>query len=86
MNEWLRHERARLTAASTRLLERLCEMETGPLRVEAARRLLSLDPLRESSHRILMRAYLAQGDKSLALKAVRRVPRPSAPRASGRPV
>jgi TolB-like protein len=67
-DEWLRHERARLNAASTRLLERLCEMESGSMKVDAARRLLELDPLRESSHRTLMRAYLAQGDKSLALK------------------
>jgi TolB-like protein/DNA-binding SARP family transcriptional activator/Tfp pilus assembly protein PilF len=36
--------------------------------VETAARLLSLDPLREAAHRILMRAYAAQGRGASALK------------------
>ena len=36
--------------------------------VETAARLLTLDPLREAAHRILMRAYAAQGRQGSALK------------------
>lgn len=67
-DEWLTLERGRLRTSAIDLLERLCGMESGSLRVDAARRLLGLDQLRESSHRILMRAYVAQGDDALALK------------------
>ena len=67
-DEWLALERGRLRTSAIDLLERLCEMESGSLRVDAARRLLGLDQLRESSHRALMRAYVAQGDDALALK------------------
>ena len=66
--EWLAGERSRLRTAVIRLLDRLAQMETGPSLVKTAQLLLHLDPLRESSHRILMRAYADQGENALALR------------------
>jgi TolB-like protein/Tfp pilus assembly protein PilF/DNA-binding winged helix-turn-helix (wHTH) protein len=66
--DWLETERSRLRAAAIRLFERLAQQERGPARIEAARRLLQFDELRESSHRALMRAYADAGDNGLALK------------------
>lgn len=66
--EWLSSERSRLRAAEIRLFERLSQLEAGPSRIEAARALVQLDSLRESSHRLLMRAYAEQGDNGQALK------------------
>ena len=65
---WLSGPRARLAAATTRLFEQLASMETGVARVEAAQRLVALDPLRESSHRQLMSALAATGERALALR------------------
>ncbi|MCB1468859.1 MAG: tetratricopeptide repeat protein, partial [Rhizobiaceae bacterium] len=66
--EWLTLERQRLHNAAVRILERLAEVETGDARIAAAQRLVQLDPLREASHRALMRAHAALGDKGSALK------------------
>ena len=66
--DWLAAERSRFGAAAIRLFDNLSQQETGIARIEAARQLLALDPLRESSHRMLMRAYMDQGDNGLALK------------------
>jgi TolB-like protein/DNA-binding SARP family transcriptional activator len=66
--DWLASERSRIRAAAIRLFDALSQHETGPQRVEAAQQLLTIDPLRESSHRMLMRAYAEQGDNGLALK------------------
>ena len=67
-DDWLRSEREKLKATATRLFARLCELETGSLRIDAAKRLVLLDPLSENSQRQLMRAHAGQGDKGLALK------------------
>lgn len=67
-DEWQMLERSRLRTSAIDLLERICEMESGAHRVDAARRLMLMDQLRESSHRTLMRAYVAQGDDGLAIK------------------
>lgn len=70
--EWLSAERRRLRGlqldAMVTLLDRY---RTAGRRAEAAalaRRVLALDPLRESVHRTLMRAYVDQGETGLALK------------------
>ncbi len=66
--EWIAAERSRLSSAAIRLFDRLVPLESGHAQIEACQRLLALDPLRESSHRQLIRAYAGQGEKSLALK------------------
>lgn len=72
-DEWLAAERSHLVASQFRLFERLAELEAGQARVAAAERLVALDPLRESSQRILMQAYCDAGENGLALKQYERV-------------
>ncbi|MCZ6840837.1 MAG: BTAD domain-containing putative transcriptional regulator [Alphaproteobacteria bacterium] len=69
---WARAERERLRLLASNALTKLiahCD-EVGDIErcVETAARLLTLDPLREAAHRILMRAYAAQGRQASALK------------------
>ncbi len=63
--EWLRDERARLSALAAGAIEQLMALREDEGEPEAAlllaRRLLSLDPLREDAHRAAMR--LLQGQK-----------------------
>ena len=66
--EWLANERSSLQLSKSRLFERLAELETGQARVSAAQYLVALDPLRESSQRLLMQAYSAAGENALALR------------------
>ena len=66
--EWLATERSHLAGATLRLFEKLAEQETDQARVATAQRLVALDPLRESSQRILMQAYADAGENGLALK------------------
>ena len=66
--EWLAAERSRLKSAAIKLYDKLVEREYGDDRIDAAQQLLAIDCLREASHRSLMYAYAAQGDKALALK------------------
>jgi adenylate cyclase len=66
--EWLLAERATLQDLMLQTLERLLQLETGAGRIAAAKRLVALDPLREASHRALIGAYLAVGEKGLAQK------------------
>jgi TolB-like protein/DNA-binding SARP family transcriptional activator/Tfp pilus assembly protein PilF len=69
---WARTERERLrhlaSDALTRLIAHCDEVGDRERCVETATRLLILDPLRETAHRILMRAYAAQGRPASALK------------------
>jgi TolB-like protein/Tfp pilus assembly protein PilF len=68
---WLRDERQRLQARACEALSRLLshQAEEDPEGALAtARRLLALDPLREATHRALMRLYASQGERALALK------------------
>jgi TolB-like protein/DNA-binding SARP family transcriptional activator len=69
---WARVERERLrhlaSDALTRLIAHSDEVGDTERCVETAARLIALDPLREAAHRILMRAYAAQGRKASALK------------------
>ena len=74
-DEWLAAERARLRDLAADVLQRLTQiyMEGGEwdAAIEAAHRLLALDPLREEGHRILMRLYDRTGRRSLALRQYR---------------
>jgi TolB-like protein len=69
---WVRAERERLRHlacdALTKLIAHCDEVDDTERCVETAARLLTLDPLREAAHRILMRAYVAQGRHASALK------------------
>lgn len=71
---WLRDERQRLHGracdALSMLLDRQATADTGRA-IATARRLLALDPLREATHRALMRLYANKGERALALKQYR---------------
>ncbi len=70
--EWLLIERQRLRDLAREAMGTLVDHHlTNGTRDQAAamaRRLLALDPLRESAHRALMRIYAEQGETALALK------------------
>lgn len=70
--EWVAVERSSFGVSRFRLFERLAELETGQARVAAAKHLVDLDPLRESSQRLLMQAYSDAGENALALKQYER--------------
>ena len=71
-DEWLLMERQRLRDLAREALAKLVDRQMAggahDQAAEAARRLLSLDPLREAAHRALMQIYAAQGQTALALK------------------
>src|SRR5438105_2112426 len=70
--EWLRGERARLRETAVHVLTRLVPHQaksgTPELAIQTAVRLLALDPLREETHRTLMRLYARQGRLGDALR------------------
>lgn len=66
--EWLAGERDRLRALAIGVFDRLAAGSAGAAAVAAARQLLALDPLREASHRTLMRAHAEQGETDAALR------------------
>lgn len=73
--DWLAVERSRLHEQALAAMERVVDHhfasgDTTRL-VAAALRLLGLDPLRESAHRVLMRAYAKQGRTAAALRQYR---------------
>ncbi len=72
---WLAAERTRLRDLAADVLLRLTHiyMDGGEwdAALEAAQRLLALDPAREEGHRILMRLYDRTGRRSLALRQYR---------------
>lgn len=69
---WLTGERAGLHDLFCRGLERLAserlDRTESAAAIETARRLIRLDPLRETAHRLLMRGLAAEGRRSEALK------------------
>ena len=73
--EWLAVERSRLhdlvTAVFTRLAKRRAAAGDHDGAIQAAQRLLSLDPIDEDGHRLLMRAYHATGRRTAALRQFR---------------
>jgi len=66
--EWLAVERNRLRLMAITALDQLAGSLSGSEAIEIANRLIVLDPLRETSHRSLMRAYAAQGQGDQAIK------------------
>jgi TolB-like protein/DNA-binding SARP family transcriptional activator/Tfp pilus assembly protein PilF len=66
--DWLRSERQRLTDAAIVVFERLAASGDASLRITYAKRLVTLDPMREASQRSMMLAYHAAGETGLALK------------------
>ena len=71
-NEWAYAEseelRRKLAAALTTLSNDYCGVGKAEKAIPHARRLISLDPLNESSHRQLMEVYIQAGQHSAALK------------------
>ena len=74
--DWILRERDRLNELRIRALEALVDELLAMRRFvetsEAAIAAIQLDPLRESSHRSLMRVYLAEGNPALASRQVDR--------------
>jgi len=70
--EWLGAERSRLHELACGALERLTrhrlDNSEAQASIETARRLLTLDPLREEAHRLLMHGLAQAGRRSEALK------------------
>src|SRR5262249_48503035 len=70
--EWLRSERGRLRETAvhvlTRLLPHQAKSGSSESAIQIAVRLLALDPLREETHRTLMRLYAQQGRLGDALR------------------
>src|SRR5438105_3709220 len=71
-DEWMMGERVRLKELATGTLSKLLghQRAAGDLdaAVQSALRLLALDPLQESAHRMLMRLYAEQGRWGAALR------------------
>ena len=74
-DDWVLQERDRINQLRLRALEALVDqlLEAGqhPAAFEAASAAIRLDPLRESTHRALMRVYLAEGNPALAGRQVK---------------
>ena len=70
-DDWILPERERLLQAYLSALERLAALREAEgdfgAAIELARRLLSRDPLREASYRLLMRLHVLNGDRGAAL-------------------
>jgi TolB-like protein/Tfp pilus assembly protein PilF len=66
--EWLAASRRHLADRAIAAFEKLARLETGQTAIEVAKRLCDLDPLREASHRTLIAAFVAAGERGLALK------------------
>ncbi|WP_162917550.1 BTAD domain-containing putative transcriptional regulator [Dongia deserti] len=61
-------ERTRLRDLAIDVLTKLTECQDGERAVAAAQRMIEIDPLREESHRVLMRLYTAAGQRDRALR------------------
>jgi DNA-binding SARP family transcriptional activator len=70
--QWLIHERERLRElaldALARLLRHQNSLEATDAATQTARRLLTLDPLQEAVHRVLMRLHVRAGRREAALR------------------
>jgi DNA-binding SARP family transcriptional activator len=70
-DEWVVLERERLRQVRLHALEMLAERLAGARRfdeaVEAAFAVLKVDPLRESTQRVLIETYLAEGNRAQAI-------------------
>ena len=66
--DWVAEERERLAGLASNVLEQLARRTDGNAGLAYARNLLSIEPARESSHRLLMELLTARGHHDLALK------------------
>ena len=75
-DDWVVQERERLAARYAGALAELAELIAaagdGARAVAYAERLLTFDPLRESTYRLLMRLHAANGDRAQALRTYHR--------------
>lgn len=71
-DEWVLLERERLLQLRVHALEVLAERATRQGRyghaIDTALTAIEADPLRESAHRVLIKAYLAEGNRSAAVR------------------
>jgi TolB-like protein/DNA-binding SARP family transcriptional activator len=65
---WVAGERQRLINLAVGVLDKLRVLESGAARVDVARRLVALDPVREESHLKLMIALAETGERVAALR------------------
>ncbi len=76
-DEWLFVERERFRQIRLHALEALCERLTSigyfALAIESGLAAVAAEPLRESAHRALIKAHLAEGNRSEALRQYRRL-------------
>jgi DNA-binding SARP family transcriptional activator len=72
-DDWALLERERIRQARLHALEALCEhliaLGRYPEAIDSGLLAVAAEPLRESAHRALMRAYQAEGNRSEALRA-----------------
>lgn len=77
--EWLGMERERLRQLRLHALEalsgQLLAADDAPAAVQAALAAVTVEPLRESAHRALIRAHLAEGNRNEALRQLARLRR-----------
>jgi TolB-like protein len=67
-DDWLRRERNRFDNLMLQVFDRLLPLEPPAERVTIARRLVAIDPLRETSNMALMQALAAAGERAQALQ------------------
>ncbi len=65
---WLAAEREKLATRMQSLFAELAQSQHGQQRIQTAAALVAIDPLREASHRVLISAYLAAGERAGALR------------------
>lgn len=65
---WAESQRNALASEAVTLLDRLARTSSGDAALRFARRLVDLDPVREASHRLLMRILAARGERDKAIR------------------
>lgn len=68
LEHWLTEQREHYNSHYISAMDRLVPLLNGIARIDMARRLVRADNLRETSHRHLMEAYYAAGERSQALR------------------
>lgn len=68
LEKWLSEQREFFNNGHIAAMDRLVPLLDGAARIDMARRLVQADNLRETSHRQLMAAYYAAGERSQALR------------------
>ena len=68
LEHWLTEQREHYNSHYISAMDRLGPLLDGSARIDMARRLVQADNLRETSHRHLMEAYRAAGERSQALR------------------